>query len=90
MELVHECTYTETIVGPWGPTTGSPFGARLCWQISSAALTGPRIRARLAMPGADWVRLASTEISPNVRSGPDASGAAVRLPPSGQPRGSLR
>jgi hypothetical protein len=50
-------TYTETIAGPWGPTPGSPFGARLCWQVISATLAGPRIEATLAMPGADWIRL---------------------------------
>ena len=57
MKLVPEMTYTETIDGPWGPTTGSPFGTRLCWQVWSARLTGPRIDARLAMPGHDWVRV---------------------------------
>ncbi|PZS33012.1 MAG: hypothetical protein DLM58_08750 [Pseudonocardiales bacterium] len=57
MQLVHEMTYVETIAGPWGPTTGSPFGARLCWQVTSASLTGLRIHADLAMPGADWIRL---------------------------------
>lgn len=62
MDLVREITYTETIAGPWGPTSGSPFGTRLCWQITSAELTGPRIRARLAMPGADWIRLGADGI----------------------------
>lgn len=62
MDLVPECTYTETIAGPWGPTIGSPFGARLCWQVTSAELTGSRIRARLAMPGADWIRLGTDGI----------------------------
>lgn len=57
MHLVPEMTYTETIAGPWGPTTGSPLGARLCWQVTEAALDGDRIRARLVMPGADWIRL---------------------------------
>jgi hypothetical protein len=57
MHLVHEMTYTETIDGPWGPTTGSPLGARLCWQVTTARLAGPRIDAQLVMPGADWIRL---------------------------------
>ncbi|MFY9928272.1 MAG: DUF3237 domain-containing protein [Streptosporangiaceae bacterium] len=57
MRLVPEMTFTETIAGPWGPTTGSPFGARLCWQVTEAALAGDRIRAHLVMPGADWIRL---------------------------------
>lgn len=62
MQFVREMTYTETIAGPWGPTTGSPFGARLCWQITSAELTGSRIHAQLAMPGADWIRLGADGI----------------------------
>ncbi len=57
MRLVPEMTYRETIDGPWGPTAGSPYGARLCWQVTSAELAGARIRAHLAMPGADWIRL---------------------------------
>jgi hypothetical protein len=55
-------TYRETIAGPWGPTTGSPFGARLCWSVTAATLRGDRIDARLAMPGADWIRLGSDGI----------------------------
>jgi hypothetical protein len=50
-------TYAETIDGPSGPTTGSPLGARLCWQVSEAQLSGSRIQAGLVMPGADWIRL---------------------------------
>jgi uncharacterized protein DUF3237 len=57
MRLVREMTYRETIAGPWGPSTGSPLGDRLCWQISAASLSGPRIDARLVMPGHDWIRL---------------------------------
>lgn len=57
MKLEPEMTYLETIDGPWGPTTGSPFGERLCWQVWSARLVGPRIDARLAMPGHDWIRI---------------------------------
>jgi hypothetical protein len=57
MRLIPEMTYTETIEGPWGPTTESPLGARLCWQITAGRLFGPRIDAHLAMPGADWIRL---------------------------------
>jgi Protein of unknown function (DUF3237) len=57
VQLVPEMTYTETIHGPWGPTLGSPLGARLCWQVTSATLSGARIEASLVMPGADWIRL---------------------------------
>jgi hypothetical protein len=57
LRLEYEMTYAETIEGPLPPTTGSPFGERLCWQIKTAELTGPRIDARLAMPGYDWLSL---------------------------------
>jgi hypothetical protein len=62
VELEHEMTYAETIEGPLGPTTRSPFGERLCWQVTTATLRGPRIDATLAMPGTDWIRLGSDGI----------------------------
>ena len=55
--LEYEMTYAETIDGPLGPTSGSPLGERLCWQVTTATLHGPRIEATLAMPGTDWIRL---------------------------------
>ena len=60
--LEYEMTYAETIEGPLGPTNGSPLGERLCWQIKSATLCGPRVDAALAMPGIDWIRLGSDGI----------------------------
>jgi hypothetical protein len=45
LELEYEMTYAETIEGPLGPSSGSPHGERVCWQIASATLRGPRIRA---------------------------------------------
>ncbi len=57
IELEYEMTYAETIGGPLGPTTDSPLGERLCWQVTTATLRGPRIDATLAMPGTDWIRL---------------------------------
>jgi hypothetical protein len=57
IELEYEMTYAETIEGPLGPTNGSPLGERLCWQVTTATLRGPRIDATLAMPGTDWIRL---------------------------------
>lgn len=60
IDLEYEMTFAERIEGPLGPTTGSP--ARLCWQITEAALTGPRITASLAMPGIDWIRIDSNGI----------------------------
>jgi hypothetical protein len=62
IELEYEMTYAETIDGPLGPTTGSPLGERLCWQVSTATLHGPRINATLAMPATDWIRLGSDGI----------------------------
>jgi hypothetical protein len=59
MRLVAEMMYRETIAGPWGPTTGNPLGDRLCWQVDQATISGPRIDLKLAMPGADWIRLGS-------------------------------
>jgi hypothetical protein len=52
-------TYAETIDGPLGPTTGSPLGERVCWQITTGSLKGPRIDAQLANPGTDWMRMGS-------------------------------
>jgi len=60
IELDFEMTFRERIEGPLGPTVGSP--ARWVWQITEASLTGPRISATLAMPGADWIRLGSDGI----------------------------
>lgn len=57
MKLIPEMIYRETIEGPLGPTTGSPFGERLCWQVPSATICGRDIDLKLAMPGADWIRL---------------------------------
>jgi Protein of unknown function (DUF3237) len=62
IELEYEMTYAETIEGPLGRTSGSPLGERLCWQVTTATLRGPRINARLTMPGTDWIRLGSDGI----------------------------
>jgi Protein of unknown function (DUF3237) len=62
ISLEYEMTYAETIDGPLGPTTGSPLGERLCWQITTATLHGPRIDATLAMSGTDWIRLGADGI----------------------------
>lgn len=55
IELEYEMTFAERIEGPLGPTTGSP--SRVCWKIAEATLAGLRIRAELAMPGTDWIRV---------------------------------
>src|SRR5215469_1510906 len=62
-------TYAETIEGPLGPTAGSPLGDRLCWQVATATLQGPRITATASMPGTDWMRLGSGGIRrPDLRT----------------------
>jgi hypothetical protein len=69
IELEYEMTYAETIDGPLGPTTGSALGERLCWQITTATLRGPRINATLAMPGTDWIAVGSDAIRrPDLRA----------------------
>jgi Protein of unknown function (DUF3237) len=62
IELEYEMTYAETIAGPLPPTSGSPAGERLCWEVRTATLSGPRIEAELAMPGTDWMRVGSDGI----------------------------
>ncbi len=62
MTLEYEMTYAETIEGPVGPIHDSPFGERLCWQVTQATLRGPRVNATLAMPGIDWIRVGSDGI----------------------------
>jgi hypothetical protein len=57
MELVPEFTYRVTTTNPLGPTEGSPHGRTQYWQVSAAELEGPRIRAALAAPGSDWMRM---------------------------------
>jgi hypothetical protein len=67
--LEYEMTYTETIEGPLGPTAGSPFGERLCWQVATATLRGPRITATASMPGTDWIRIGTDGIRrPDLRA----------------------
>jgi hypothetical protein len=67
--LEYEMTYAETLEGPLGPTTGSPVGERLCWQVATATLLGPRITATSSMPGTDWIRLGADGIRrPDLRA----------------------
>lgn len=67
--LEYEMTYAETIEGPFGPTSGSPLGERLCWQITTSTLQGPRIHATSSVPGTDWIRVGSDGIRrPDLRT----------------------
>ena len=49
--------YRVRVTGPVGSTTGAPLGEIQYWQMSDAWLEGPRITARAATPGGDWMRV---------------------------------
>lgn len=67
--LEYEMTYSETIEGPLAPTAGSPLGERVCWQVTTATLLGPRIVATSSMPGTDWIRVGTDGIRrPDLRA----------------------
>jgi uncharacterized protein DUF3237 len=55
MQLVDAFTYRVKTAGPLKSTKGSPAGERMYWTVSEAELEGPKIRARLAAPGSDWM-----------------------------------
>jgi hypothetical protein len=50
-------------------TKGSPDGERNYWVVSDAEIKGPRIKARLAAPGGDWMRVSDDGFwRPDVRA----------------------
>ena len=53
--LHHEMTYRLKVSGPLAATEGSPVGAREYWEMTEGELVGDRIKARIAMPGGDWM-----------------------------------
>lgn len=55
IELSYEMTFRERIEGPLGPAVGSP--RRVCWKVAQATLIGSRVKATLAMPETDWMRI---------------------------------
>jgi hypothetical protein len=57
MELVQEFFYRVKTTGPLKTTKGSPDGERNYWVVSDAQIAGPRINARIAAPGSDWMRV---------------------------------
>jgi len=57
MELAEEFFYRVKTTGPLKTTKGSPHGERNCWIVSDAEIDGPRIKARIAAPGSDWMRV---------------------------------
>jgi hypothetical protein len=55
IELEPAMTYRLEIAGPLEASDGSDANPRRrYWQMASAILEGPRIRAVSAMPGVDW------------------------------------
>lgn len=57
MELEYAFTYHVRTTGPLKTTKGSPDGERSYWIVSDAGLDGPNIKAKLAAPGSDWMRV---------------------------------
>ena len=61
-------TYRVRVRGPAKPTSGSPLGERHYWEMSDGELSGPRIKARLAMAGDDLFRFGNDGFGrPDVR-----------------------
>jgi hypothetical protein len=54
--LEFEMTYHLRVRGPMPVTQGSPVGEHIYWEMSEGTLEGPRIKARIVMPGGDWFR----------------------------------
>ena len=49
-------------------TKGSPRGERQYWIVAEARLEGPRVNAKLAAPGSDWMNVSSDGfLRPDVR-----------------------
>ena len=57
MELIQEFLYRVKTTGPLKTTKGSPDGERNYWIVSDADIEGPRIKARIAAAGSDWMRV---------------------------------
>ena len=68
IQLKHEMTYRLKVTGPLTATEGSPVGAREYWQMTEGTLTGDRIKAKIAMPGGDWMVVSADRFGrPDVR-----------------------
>jgi hypothetical protein len=57
MELIQEFFYRVKTTGPLKTTKGSPDGERNYWIVSEAELDGPKVKASIAAPGGDWMRV---------------------------------
>ena len=68
ISLQHEMTYQFKVRGPLAATQGSPVGAREYWEMTEGKLSGDRIKAKIAMPGGDWMVVSADRFGrPNVR-----------------------
>jgi hypothetical protein len=61
--LQHEITYRLKVTGPLAATEGSPVGARECWEMAEGTLTGGRTKAKIAMPGGDWMVVSNDHVA---------------------------
>ena len=57
MELIQEFLYRVKTTGPLKTTKGSPNSERNYWIVSDAEIEGRRIKASIAAPGSDWMRV---------------------------------
>lgn len=68
IRLEHEMDFVVNVSGPVSTTAGSPLGERVYWEMTDGLLSGPRISARVAMPGGDWLHVGGDGYwRPNVR-----------------------
>ena len=69
MELIEEFFYRVKTTGPLKTTRGSPDGERNYWIVNEAEIEGHKIRARIAAPGSDWMRVSDDGFwRPDVRT----------------------
>jgi hypothetical protein len=66
--LTHEMTLRLRVSGPLAATEGAPTGTRQYWQMTEGTLIGDRIKAKMAMPGGDWMLVSADRFwRPDVR-----------------------
>jgi Protein of unknown function (DUF3237) len=69
MELVEEFLYRVKTSGPLKTTKGSPDGERNYWIVKDAEIDGSKIKARIAAPGSDSMRVSDDGFwRPDVRA----------------------